>query len=203
MQWIFATHNTHKFEEMRALASKEGITLHSLSQWPDLQSPDESAPTFVENALIKARYTRHQLHLRGVNMPVLADDSGIGVPALGSAQPGVHTARYGGPLTLLQAMEGREDRSACFFCVLVLLKSHDDPAPDITQGQWWSEIVTRERYELSPLKEGFGYDPVWWIPEKQATVSELPLEYKQQHSHRAQAWNALMQHMRNKRHHER
>jgi XTP/dITP diphosphohydrolase len=151
---------------------------------------DEPFFTFVENALAKAR---HASKLTG--LPALADDSGICVNALQGA-PGVFSARYAGEpksdsrnnQKLIADLQNKADKSAYYYCVLVLVRSEHDPQPVIADGIWNGEIVASARGE-----NGFGYDPHFWIPSLNKTVAELSAEQKNQLSHRGQALRALFE----------
>jgi len=128
-------------------------------------------------------------------LPALADDSGICVEALGGA-PGVQSARYAGePKSdarnnekLLEVMQGIEDRRAHYYCVLVLVRHADDPQPLIAEGEWVGEIAHEERGD-----GGFGYDPLFWLPELGKMSAELSRDEKAQISHRAKALGILLQ----------
>jgi XTP/dITP diphosphohydrolase len=151
----------------------------------------ETAATFVENALLKARHAA-----RATGLPALADDSGLAVDALGGA-PGVHSARYAGPRAsddanvakLLQELEavppGR--RHARFLCVLVALQHADDPAPLIATGEWRGEIAT-----AASGAGGFGYDPVFVDPRLGRTAAALTAAEKNAVSHRGRALARLI-----------
>ena len=153
---------------------------------------DETGLTFIENALIKAR---HAALVTG--LPAIADDSGLAVDVLGDA-PGIYSARYAGEAAsdsdnidkLLAAMQRvpPEQRGAQFHCVLVYLRHAEDPIPLVCHGVWRGQI------SLSRCgSNGFGYDPVFFIPEENCTSAELSSERKQQLSHRGQALSQLIQ----------
>jgi XTP/dITP diphosphohydrolase len=152
---------------------------------------EEPHPTFIENALAKAR---HVSLLSG--LPALADDSGICVTALDGA-PGVQSARYAGDSPksdvrnnekLLRDMQGVADRRAHYYCVLVLLHRADDPQPLIAEGEWHGEIA------MQPWGDGgFGYDPLFWLPEFGKTSAQLEREQKHAISHRGKALRALLE----------
>jgi XTP/dITP diphosphohydrolase len=154
-----------------------------------ISEAEEPHCTFVENALAKAR---HVSRLSG--LPALADDSGICVDALGGA-PGVLSARYAGePKSdrrnndkLLQTLQGVTDRRAHYFCVLVLVRHAEDPQPLIAEGEWHGKIAHEERGD-----GGFGYDPMFWLPELGKMSSELTHDEKAQISHRAKALKVLL-----------
>ena len=151
---------------------------------------EEPHCTFVENALAKARHVS-----RESGLPALADDSGICVEALGGA-PGVISARYAGddPKSdarnnekLLQTLQGVTDRRAHYYCVLVLVRHEDDPQPIIAEGEWHGEIAHEERGN-----GGFGYDPMFWLPDLGKMSAELSHDEKSQLSHRAKALKVLL-----------
>lgn len=158
-----------------------------------IDEAEEPHCTFLENALAKARHVS-----RISRLPALADDSGICVAALGGA-PGVLSARYAGEpksdtrnnQKLLQAMHGVVDRRAHYYCVLVLLQHADDPQPLVAEGEWHGEIAQVERGT-----GGFGYDPLFWLPQFNKTSAELDRDEKAQLSHRAKALKVLMQRLR-------
>jgi XTP/dITP diphosphohydrolase len=181
---VVATRNTGKLREIQALLA--GLPVEVLPLPPDASEVAETAATFAGNAEIKARAAFEQSK---IDAWVLADDSGLEVDALTGA-PGVHSARYAGPnatdadnvTKLLAALRGVPDeaRTARFRCVLALL------APD---GRLWSVDGTCEgRIAHAPRGEhGFGYDPVFLLPELGRTMAELPPEQKNRISHRARA----------------
>lgn len=151
----------------------------------------EDGLSFVENALLKARHAaRHSA------LPAIADDSGIVVPALQGA-PGIYSARYAGPNAtdaqnvqkLLNAMQDKTGsaRRAFFYCALVYVQHADDPMPLIGLGKWQGEIA-----EQAVGSGGFGYDPVFYLPELRCTAAELTTEHKKALSHRGQALKALV-----------
>jgi len=156
---------------------------------------DETGLSFIENAILKARNAASHSGL-----PAIADDSGLEVDALEGA-PGIHSARYSGAKAddqsnlekLLKAMEDVPDigRSARFRCVIVYLKHAKDPAPLVTEGVWEGSILRAPKGS-----NGFGYDPVFWVPEKGCSAAELPAEVKNQLSHRGQALARLTAHFR-------
>jgi len=151
---------------------------------------DETGPNFVENAILKARNAS-----RHTGLPAIADDSGLEVDALGGA-PGVQSARYAGADTtdaanvekLLTALRDVPDaeRTARFRCVMVYLRKPDDPMPVIAQGTWEGSIARAPRGS-----NGFGYDPVFIVPDHRCTSAELPPHEKNRLSHRGQALHAL------------
>lgn len=186
---VLASNNQGKLKEFYQILSPLGVDLHSQSEF-NVPEADEPFFTFVENALTKAR---HAAKLTG--LPALADDSGICVNALQGA-PGVFSARYAGEpksdlrnnQKLIADLQHESDKSAYYYCVLVLVRSEHDPQPVIADGVWNGEIVTAPRGE-----NGFGYDPHFWIPSLNKTVAELSAEQKNQLSHRGQALRALFE----------
>ena len=182
---VLASSNRGKLAEIRDVLSGTGIELVAQSEF-GIADADEIAPTFIENALIKAR---HAAHVAG--LPALGDDSGICVDALGGA-PGLLSARYAGThgdsaaniAKLLEALEGIEDaaRSAHFHCSIALVRSVDDPAPLIAEGRWRGRILHATRGD-----KGFGYDPVFFDPALGVGAGELDAAVKNRVSHRGQA----------------
>ena len=186
---VLASNNPGKLREFQYLLQPLGIEVWTQAQL-GIDEAEEPHPTFLENALAKAR---HVSRLSG--LPALADDSGICVDALGGA-PGVYSARYAGDSPrsdrennnkLLRDMQGVTDRCAHYYCVLVLLKQSDDPQPLIAEGEWHGEIAQEERGE-----GGFGYDPLFWLPEFGKMSAELHREQKNAVSHRGCALRALL-----------
>jgi XTP/dITP diphosphohydrolase len=182
-QLVLASNNSGKLRELAALLEPFELELRPQSAFstPEI---DEPHPTFVENALAKAR---HAARVSG--LPALADDSGLCVGALAGA-PGVHSAYYAGEprsdernnVRLLEQLKDVTDRRAHYVCVLVLLRYADDPQPVIVDGEWHGEIATAQRGE-----GGFGYDPLFYLSELEQTAAELPPELKNAISHRAAA----------------
>lgn len=185
-----ATSNLGKLKEIQAKFKPLGVKLYPMSDFGDFDIP-ETGTTFIENALIKAKYLA-----KISKMPTLADDSGLVIEALGGA-PGVYSARYADPnpsdtdnyQKLLKNMAEipQTFRSAYTYCCLVLLRHELDPAPLISQGQMNCEILTEPRGSF-----GFGYDPVLYIPALKLSMAELSLELKNQISHRAVAMDNLI-----------
>ena len=195
--WVLATSNRGKVAELTLLLAGAGLALRVTAQSElGVDSPPETAPTFVENALLKAR---HAARLTG--LPAIADDSGLAVAALGGA-PGVHSARFAGEhaddraniAKLLAALATPGlDRSARFHCVLVALEHAEDPAPLLATGSWAGEIAHAPQGE-----HGFGYDPVFFVPERNCTAAELTAGEKNQVSHRAAALRQLVELVKNR-----
>lgn len=192
---MLASNNAKKLVEMQTLFEPLGLTLVTQGSL-GIGEAEEPHPTFLENALAKARHAA--LHARGA---ALADDSGICVDALDGA-PGVLSARYatlfGGPredaannTELLRRMAGVADRRARFVSVLVAVRSADDPEPLVTTGRWQGQILDSLRGE-----GGFGYDPLMFIPALGKTVAQLSPAEKNAHSHRALAARQMLALMR-------
>ncbi|MBS1190574.1 MAG: Ham1-like protein [Rhodocyclaceae bacterium] len=189
---VLASNNAKKVKELQAMLAPFGFELVTQGE---LGVPEAEEPhcTFVENALAKAR---HASRLTG--LPALADDSGLCVKALDGA-PGVQSARYAGePKSdarnnekLLAEMTGQENRTAHFVCVLVLVRSADDPRPIIAEGDWQGEIITEYRGT-----HGFGYDPLFYVPAFGKTAAELESGTKNGLSHRGQAIRLLAERLK-------
>ena len=185
---VLASGNPGKLREFWRLLSPLGIEVIAQAELGILEV-DEPHLTFVENALAKAR---HASTLAG--LPALADDSGVCVDALDGA-PGVQSARYAGEpksdrrnnAKLVAELSGIGDRRAHYYCVLVLLRHAADPQPLIAEGAWHGEIIDTPRGE-----RGFGYDPHFLDVATGLTGAELPLEKKNELSHRGKAMRALM-----------
>ena len=185
MRIILASNNPGKAREFAAALAELNVdlTLQSAFGVPEAQ---ETGLTFVENALLKARNAA--LH---TGWPALADDSGLVVDALDGA-PGIHSARYAGPDADDRANIDKllfelrdvpmERRTARFICVLALLRHPTDPMPLTCQGRWEGVILTELRGA-----NGFGYDPIFFVPGEQRTAAELDLVTKNRLSHRGQA----------------
>ncbi|MDX1755140.1 MAG: RdgB/HAM1 family non-canonical purine NTP pyrophosphatase [Marinobacter sp.] len=187
---VIASNNAGKLAELTDLLAPIGLTPVPQREL-GVDEAAEPAVTFVENALLKAR---HAARITG--LPALADDSGLAVDALGG-QPGVRSARYAGAdaddsdnidalLTALAATPAAQ-RTAQFHCVLVYLRHADDPTPIICHGRWPGLILPERRGE-----GGFGYDPVFWVPERQCSAAELSRADKSRISHRGQALKLLV-----------
>ena len=190
MKVVLATGNQGKVKEFTQLLDAQNIEVIAQSAFA-LDSPEETGLTFIENALIKARYAAEK-----TGLPAIADDSGISIASLNGA-PGIYSARYAGEgatdqanidllLNNMKAFEGA-DREAVFNCVLVYLKHAQDPTPIVCHGQW-KGLITQEQHGQG----GFGYDPVFWVPEKQCTAAELGKEAKNAISHRGKALALLL-----------
>ncbi len=187
---VLASSNPGKLKEIQALLSEANILVRPQSDY-DVPDAIEDGLSFVENAIIKAR---HACKITG--LPSLADDSGLEVDYL-NGQPGIYSARYAGEHSnneannkkLLAALDGveQERRSARFQCLMVYMLHEKDPTPVICQGTWEGFITL-----TSSGKKGFGYDPVFFLPDHQCTSAELSAELKGQLSHRGQALTKLV-----------
>lgn len=184
---VLASGNTGKIREIQAMLPEHPIVPQSDFAIGEIA---ETGTTFVENAIIKARHAA--LHC---GLPAIADDSGLVVDALDGA-PGVYSARYAGPgssdqanlIKLLQDLDGvaEAERNARFICVLVFMQHAADPTPLIAQGIWEGRIMTQ-----AAGSNGFGYDPVFWVPTHGCASAELAPEIKNALSHRGQALRSL------------
>jgi XTP/dITP diphosphohydrolase len=191
MRLVVASNNPGKLRELRDLLLPLGIEALAQAEF-GIAEAEEPHHTFVENALAKARHAS-----RATGLPALADDSGLCVNALGGA-PGVHSAYFAGTggsreerdrrnnAKLVESLRSASERSAFYYCVLVLARSPDDPCPVIAEGRWSGEIVLEPRGN-----QGFGYDPHFLVPEIGRTAAELAVGEKNRASHRARAAAAL------------
>jgi XTP/dITP diphosphohydrolase len=182
---VLATGNKKKVEELNALLADLNYAVVPQSEF-NVESVPETGTTFVENAIIKAR---HAAHITG--LPAIADDSGIEVDAL-LGRPGVYSARYAGEDAsdqdnlekLLEEMNGVPPvlRTARYWCVLVYMRHADDPTPIICQASWEGSLATEPSGE-----NGFGYDPIFNVPDLDCTAAELEPATKNRLSHRGKA----------------
>lgn len=187
---VIASNNQGKLAELTGLLAPLGLQPVAQGEL-GVTEAEEPAVTFVENAILKARHAS-----RATGLPALADDSGLAVDALGG-RPGVRSARFAGDSAtdrdnidaLLQALADTPDdrRAAQFHCVLVYLRHSEDPTPIICHGRWPGRILRAPRGD-----GGFGYDPVFWVPEKNCSAAELSREAKGQISHRGRALTQLL-----------
>ena len=188
MKVVLASGNAGKLKELVALLAPLGIELAS-QRALGIEDANETASTFVENALIKARHASN-----ASGLPALADDSGLVVPALDGA-PGVWSARYAGLPShdaannrkLIAALAGIADRRAYYYCALVFVRHPADPAPLFATAEWHGTIV-----DVAKGTGGFGYDPHFLVPELERTAAELPPDVKNEISHRGLAVAALL-----------
>ncbi|MEH6689168.1 MAG: RdgB/HAM1 family non-canonical purine NTP pyrophosphatase [Halopseudomonas sabulinigri] len=186
---VLASSNKGKLAELQAMLGDQ-VKILPQSDFID-EDVEETGLTFVENALLKARHAA-----RASGLPALADDSGLAVDFLGGA-PGIYSARYANGegdtannAKLLQALceVPTEARGAQFICALALLRHADDPMPIICEGIWEGRILNEARGQA-----GFGYDPLFWVPERKCASAELSPADKNQLSHRARAMAQLRQ----------
>jgi XTP/dITP diphosphohydrolase len=189
---VLASGNAGKLRELNRVLSPLGVVLRSQAEF-DVPEVEENGLSFVENAIIKARAAaRHS------GLPAIADDSGLEVDYLSGA-PGIHSARYSGAgdegnnRKLLAALQGvaEEQRSARFQCVLVYMRHGADPTPLVCQASWEGRILQQPRGEA-----GFGYDPLFYVPDQQCSSAQLPPEVKNRISHRARASALLLEALR-------
>ena len=186
---VLASNNKGKIAEFEKMFAELNLPVDVVPQGKlNIEDAIEDGLSFIENAIIKAR---HASRISG--KPAIADDSGICVPVLGGA-PGIYSARYAGEhgndaannLKLLENLKAyRQDGSVIegmFVCVLALVQHADDPLPQIFQGIWQGEILEQARGE-----NGFGYDPLFWLPELGISSAEMSKEEKNKISHRGQA----------------
>lgn len=187
---VLATGNAGKVAELAGLLANVGLDVVAQTAL-GVESVEETGLTFIENALLKAR---HAAAVTG--LPAIADDSGLAVDALGGA-PGIYSARYAGEAAsdrqnlekLLDAIKDEPDsrRGASFHCVLVYLRHALDPVPLVCHASWRGVIAR------APSGDGgFGYDPVFYLPDEQRTAAELSRREKNQVSHRGQALRLLL-----------
>lgn len=188
-QLVLASHNAGKLKELQAMLGAH-VKVRSIGEFSNVE-PEETGLSFVENAILKARNAA-----RISGLPALADDSGLAVDFLGGA-PGIYSARYAdgkgdaaNNAKLLDALKDVPDgqRGAQFVSVLALVRHADDPLPILCEGLWHGSILREARGE-----HGFGYDPLFWVPEAECSSAELPPERKNQISHRARAMALLKQ----------
>ncbi|PWB31762.1 non-canonical purine NTP pyrophosphatase, RdgB/HAM1 family [Pseudomonas sp. SDI] len=186
---VLASHNAGKLKELQAMLG-DTVQLRSIGEFSSVE-PEETGLSFVENAILKARNAA-----RISGLPALADDSGLAVDFLGGA-PGIYSARYAdgqgdaaNNAKLLDALKDvpAEQRGAQFVCVLALVRHADDPLPILCEGLWHGRILTQASGD-----HGFGYDPLFWVPERDCSSAELAPAEKNLLSHRARAMHLLRQ----------
>lgn len=188
---VLASNNKKKVAELNDMLL--GLNFKVMPQSDFLvESVPETGSTFVENAIIKAR---HAARITG--LPALADDSGLEVDALNGA-PGVYSARFAGDDAsdednlnkLLDELSGIPPimRSARYWCVLAFMRHADDPTPLLCQASWEGQIITEPKGE-----NGFGYDPIFFVPDTGCTAAQLPPLIKNQSSHRAKALKEMIE----------
>lgn len=198
---ILATGNPHKVKEVHAMLEEYDFDVHLQTDF-FCEEVEEDGLSFVENALKKARFASQK-----TGLPALADDSGLEVEVLGG-EPGIYSARYAegyqgqsasdelNNRKLLDVLQGLpyKQRKACYYCAMVFVRHATDPVPIIGVGQWCGEILTEPRTEY-----GVGYDPIMWMPQHLRSASEIPMEVKNQVSHRAQALRQVLQQLQQER----
>jgi XTP/dITP diphosphohydrolase len=186
---VLASGNQGKLREFFRILGSAGFEIVAQSEYnvPDV---DETGLTFVENAILKARNAA-----KITGLPALADDSGIEVDAL-KGQPGIYSARYSGEgddannTKLLNALAGVPDaeRTARFRCCIVFMRHADDPSPLIADARWEGRIL----HQLSGVN-GFGYDPLFYVPTHNTSSAELDPDEKNAISHRGQALQHILE----------
>jgi XTP/dITP diphosphohydrolase len=187
---VLASNNAGKVREINQLLASEQITIVAQKEF-NIPDAVEDGLSFVENAIKKAR---HAASLSG--LPAIADDSGIEVDALNGA-PGIYSARFAGPgstdeANLQKLLSNLKDvpedqRSARFQCLLVYMRNSEDPTPIICQGTWEGRILHQSQGE-----NGFGYDPIFYVPTHNCSSAELEPAVKNSLSHRGQALKKLL-----------
>lgn len=192
---VLATGNPGKVRELANLLADFGLDVVAQTEL-GVESAEETGLTFIENAILKARHAAQT-----TGLPAIADDSGLAVDALGGA-PGIYSARYAGADAsdqqnlekLLVALKDipDEQRGAQFHCVLVYMRHAEDPTPLVFHGQWPGVIAHQPAGEA-----GFGYDPIFYVPELDKTAAELTREEKHAVSHRGQALKLMLDALRN------
>jgi XTP/dITP diphosphohydrolase len=197
MRLVLATTNPGKIREFEALLAPLALEVVPQSQFTS-RSVDETGLSFIENAILKARHASH-----AVGLPAIADDSGLEVDAL-QGRPGIYSARYAGAGAsdtanlekLLEEMRGVpiEQRGGRYWCALAYLRFPEDPAPVICQASWRGCILESPRGA-----GGFGYDPVFLLPQLGLSAAELPKERKNEISHRGKAMRMLLKELQSER----
>lgn len=193
---VLASGNAGKLREFQTLLADVGFEVIPQSEY-QVPDADETGLSFVENAIIKAR---HACQLTG--LPAIADDSGLEVDAL-QGKPGIYSSRFAGVegadkdaannQKLLNSLEGlaQAERTARFQCVLVYMRHAEDPTPVICQGSWEGLILHQ-----ASGSGGFGYDPLFYVPEKDCASAELDKTEKNAISHRGKAMKQLLEKLR-------
>ncbi|MDB4138051.1 RdgB/HAM1 family non-canonical purine NTP pyrophosphatase [Methylophilaceae bacterium] len=186
---VIATNNKKKLNEIVTIL--ENLNIEAIPQsYFKIGESEEPFNTFIENALIKARYASKK-----TGLPAIADDSGLCVDIL-KGEPGIHSARFSGlpksdennNLKLLEVLKDKHIRKAHYYCAIVFIKSTDDPQPIIAEGLWQGEIL-----EIPRGKNGFGYDPLFLDYKTNLSAAELSTEIKNKISHRSQALKKIKQ----------
>jgi XTP/dITP diphosphohydrolase len=187
---VLASNNAGKLREFHNMFSDSHLTIISQRDF-NVDDAEETGLSFIENAIIKARHACQK-----TNLPAIADDSGLAVDFLHGA-PGIYSARYSGThgddhghnQKLIAALTGQpnEKRTARFICALAFMRHAEDPMPIVCQASWEGIILEKEQG-----KNGFGYDPLFWVPEKNCCSAELSADVKNTISHRAKALKLLL-----------
>lgn len=191
---VLATGNPGKLAEMQTLLSPLGMKVVPQKQYFSEEAVEDGL-TFIENALIKARFASQK-----TGLPAIADDSGLEVEALGG-QPGIYSARYAEGYQDLPASDERNNQKlltelaqlgdknsqACYYCAMVYVRHAMDPTPVIGLGKWCGTVLNKPQGT-----GGFGYDPIIWMADQGCSVAQLPQELKNTLSHRAQAIQQLV-----------
>lgn len=208
-KWVLASNNSGKLQELQQLFNQQGMPVTLVPQAQlGVTEVAEDGLSYIENALIKAR---HASRISG--LPAIADDSGLSVPVLGG-EPGIYSARYASQsdrhrlgignnvskdtaniIKLLAELLPHRSKNcikqpitAMFVCVLAMVRHADDPLPLIAQGLWHGQIIDNPTGD-----NGFGYDPVFWLPKLQLSAAQLDKATKNRLSHRGQASQNLLQ----------
>ena len=190
---VLASGNPGKLRELNAMLEPLGWSVMPQSDW-EISEAVEDGLGFIENALIKARHAS-----KHTGLPALGDDSGLVVDALSGA-PGIYSSRFAGVdadesannRKLLGALKGvpESDRGAHFYCAMALVRNAQDPAPLLATGRWDGQILK------TPVGVGgFGYDPLFRVPDQGCSAAELPANIKNQLSHRGQALSGMLEQM--------
>ena len=187
---ILATSNLGKVRELNSILEGHYNVVSQIDM--KVEEVPETGASFIENALIKARNASSQSQL-----PALADDSGLSVVAL-KGEPGIYSARYAGEnasdedniIKLLSRMDDVDDRNASFWCAMVFVRYASDPEPIIVEKSWEGQILRELKGQ-----NGFGYDPIFYLPELNCTSAQLSAEEKNRKSHRGQALQEIIKHL--------
>jgi XTP/dITP diphosphohydrolase len=186
MKIVIASGNSHKVDEIKRKCTGFSVDFLSLKDFPDFDPPEETGSSFEENALIKARSV-----FQFTGLPALADDSGLAVNALDGA-PGIYSARYGGEglsdrerwMLLLTKMKGEKNRDASFICSMILVtESGEIHTTGVCEG-----IIAQE----PEGDQGFGYDPIFFLPDHNRTMAQLSDDKKNLISHRGRALDSMI-----------
>ncbi|MDX1347947.1 MAG: RdgB/HAM1 family non-canonical purine NTP pyrophosphatase [Thiomicrorhabdus chilensis] len=193
-QVVLATGNPGKLKEMAEILQPFGWGVSPQSDF-FADEAEETGLSFIENAILKARFACLK-----TGLPAIADDSGLEVAAL-QGRPGIYSARYAGPNAsdeanlqrLLVDMEGvpPKQRQASYYCAMVFCRYADDPTPLVGLGRWKGEILQAPQGD-----GGFGYDPIFWVPQLEKSAAQLSKQQKNAMSHRAQALKGLVAQIR-------